>query len=175
MKYTIDRLPSYALIKIEEKKVDTRISPELKNLFVLMNTEGVSNLILDLSSADYIDSSGLSSILVANRLCNSSNGYLVLTGLNENVIKMLEISQLIDKLNIADTVDDAVEAIHLAEIEDFDENFNIEDFNDFDNFDSEELDDDFGLDPGYEDFDDIDEDFDELGIEEEFHPNDYDY
>ncbi|GIV44947.1 MAG: hypothetical protein KatS3mg035_2070 [Bacteroidia bacterium] len=172
MKYTIDKLPSYALIKLEEKKVDTRISPELKNLFVLMNAEGVNNLILDLSSTDYIDSSGLSSILVANRLCNNSNGYLVLTGLNENVIKMLEISQLIDKLNIADTVDDAVEAIHLAEIEDFDENFNIEDFEDFD---LDELDEDFDLDFEDEDFNEFDEDFDELGIEEEFHSNDYDY
>ncbi len=177
MKYTIDKLPTYALIKLEEKKVDTRISPELKQLFVLMNTEGINSFILDLSSTDYIDSSGLSSILVANRLCNNSNGYLVLAGLNQNVIKMLEISQLIDKLNIADTVDDAIEAIHLAEIENFDENFNIDDFDDFDDDDFEinEIDDDFDVDFEDEDFDDFSEDFDELGIEEEFRSNDYEY
>lgn len=176
MKYTIDKLPSYALIKLEEKKVDTRISPELKQLFVLMNTEGVNNLILDLSSTDYIDSSGLSSILIANRLCNNSNGFLVLTGLNQNVIKMLEISQLIDKLNIADSVDDAVEAIHLAEIESFDENFNIDDFNDFDDsdFDTNDFDEDFDPELDDEFFDDLDDEFDDLGIEEEFKEN-HDY
>ncbi len=159
MKYTIDKLPSYALVKLEEKKVDTRISPELKQLFVLMNTEGINNIILDLSSTDYIDSSGLSSILVANRLCNNSNGYLVLTGLNPNVSKMLEISQLIDKLNIADTVDDAIEAIHLAEIENFDENFNINDFDDDDfdddDFETVEIDDNFDIDFEEDNLDDF--------------------
>lgn len=174
MKYTIDKLPTYALIKLEEKKVDTRISPELKQLFVLMNAEGINNLILDLSSTEYIDSSGLSSILVANRLCNNAEGNLILTGLNENVTKMLEISQLIDKLNIAETVDDAIEAIHLAEIEDFDKNFNVDDFDDFNDFDENY---------NHEDFDELDEDFDDefseefnqFDIEEEYRTDNYDY
>ncbi len=174
MKYTIDKLPTYALIKLEEKKVDTRISPDLKQLFVLMNTEGINNIILDLSSTDYIDSSGLSSILVANRLCTNSNGYFILTGINPNVSKMLEISQLKDKLNIAPTIDDAIEEIHLAEIENFDENFDVNNFDNynFDDFDEVNLEENFD-----DDFED--ENFDDLEFEDEFrseyHENDYDY
>jgi len=174
MKYTIDKLPTYSLIKIEEKKIDTRISPELKQLFVMMSAEGVNNMILDLSSAEYIDSSGLSSILVANRLCNNVNGYLVLTGLNPNVQKMLEISQLLDKLHIAENVDDAVEAIHLAEIEEFDKNFNIDYFQD--DFDMNDLDSEFDYNFDDEFKDEFEEGFgDEMGFDDELKRDNYEY
>jgi anti-sigma B factor antagonist len=170
MKYVIEKLPSYALIKIEEKKVDSRISPELKQLFILMNTEGIKNLILDLSTTEYIDSSGLSSILVANRLCNNANGYLVLTGLNPNVYKMFEISQLADKLNIADSIDDAIEAIHYAEIESFDENFDLNDLDD--DFENDDLNEEFDMDYENDEFYN-DEYFDEIGLEDEYQKDNY--
>ena len=78
MKYTIDKKDSYTTITIEEKKLDTTVAPDLKSEFVKLNAEGINNLILDLSNVKYTDSSGLSSILIANRLCNSTGGVLVL-------------------------------------------------------------------------------------------------
>ena len=74
MKYTIDKKENYTIITIDEKKLDTTIAPDLKSEFVKLNAEGITNLILDLSNVKYTDSSGLSSILIANRLCTSSNG-----------------------------------------------------------------------------------------------------
>ena len=74
MKYTIDKKESYTIITIEEKKLDTTVAPDLKSEFVKLNAEGINNLILDLTNVKYTDSSGLSSILIANRLCNSTGG-----------------------------------------------------------------------------------------------------
>ena len=117
MKYTIDKKENYTIITIDEKKMDTSIAPDLKTEFVKLNAEGITNLILDLSNVKYTDSSGLSSILIANRLCNSSSGLLILTGLQDHVMKLITISKLESVLNILPTVEEAIDRVFLHEIE----------------------------------------------------------
>ena len=67
--------------------------------------------ILDLKKCEYCDSSGLSAILVANRLCKNAGGTFVLCGLNDAVERLITISQLDTVLNITDTVSDAEKMI----------------------------------------------------------------
>jgi anti-sigma B factor antagonist len=117
MKYTIDKKENYTIITIDEKKLDTTIAPDLKSEFVKLNAEGINNLILDLSNVKYTDSSGLSSILIANRLCNSSNGLLILSGLQDHVMKLITISKLESVLNILPSVEEAIDRVFLHEIE----------------------------------------------------------
>jgi len=117
MKYTIDKKDNYTIITIDEKKLDTSIAPDLKSEFVKLNAEGITNLILDLSNVKYTDSSGLSSILIANRLCNSSSGLLIMTGLQDHVMKLISISKLESVLNILPTVEEAIDRVFLHEIE----------------------------------------------------------
>lgn len=117
MKYTIDKKENYTVITIDEKKLDTTIAPDLKSEFVKLNAEGITNLILDLTNVKYTDSSGLSSILIANRLCNSSNGLLILTGLQDHVMKLISISKLESVLNILPTVEEGIDRVFLHEIE----------------------------------------------------------
>lgn len=117
MKYTIDKKENYTVITIDEKKLDTTIAPDLKSEFVKLNAEGINNLILDLNNVKYTDSSGLSSILIANRLCNSSNGLLILTGLQDHVMKLITISKLESVLNILPTVEEGIDRVFLHEIE----------------------------------------------------------
>ncbi|EJF09238.1 STAS domain-containing protein [Pontibacter sp. HSC-14F20] len=117
MKYTIDKKENYTIITIDEKKLDTSIAPDLKSEFVKLNAEGITNLILDLNNVKYTDSSGLSSILIANRLCNSSNGLLILTSLQDHVMKLITISKLESVLNILPTVEEAIDRVFLHEIE----------------------------------------------------------
>ena len=117
MKYTIDKKENYTIITIDEKKLDTSIAPDLKSEFVKLNAEGITNLILDLTNVKYTDSSGLSSILIANRLCNSSNGLLILTSLQDHVMKLITISKLESVLNILPTVEEAIDRVFLHEIE----------------------------------------------------------
>ena len=74
---------------------------------VLISGNGEKNIILDLIKCKYCDSSGLSAILVANRLCKNANGTFVLSGLNEAVERLITISQLDSVLNISETVDEA--------------------------------------------------------------------
>lgn len=118
MKFSIDKEEKYTIITLNEDKLDTLVAPALKSEFTTLNAEGVKNIILDLSNVKYADSSGLSAILVANRLCGALDGYLILTGLQSHVQKLIDISQLSDVLNIIPTTEEAIEAIFMNELED---------------------------------------------------------
>ena len=108
MEFNIEKKDNFTLIQVLEEKLDTHIAPNLKSELVLISGNGEKNIILDLSNCRYCDSSGLSAILVANRLCKNANGTFVLTGLTEAVERLITISQLDTVLNITETLDDAV-------------------------------------------------------------------
>lgn len=111
MIYTAEKNENYTILKMQVEKLDSHIAPGLKSELVVMNSEGVRNIIMDLSNTRYCDSSGLSSILVANRLCKNSNGKFVITGLQDSVRKLITISQLDTILSIADSTESAIEKI----------------------------------------------------------------
>ena len=107
MEFKIDKFENHTLIKVLEEKLDTHIAPTLKSELVLVSGNGEKNLILDLDNCRYCDSSGLSAILVANRLCKNASGTFVLTGLNDAVERLITISQLDTVLNIANSLQEA--------------------------------------------------------------------
>ncbi len=111
MSFQIDKTEKYTIIKLLVEKLDSNIAPSLKSELVVISTDGAKNIIIDLSDTRYCDSSGLSAILVANRLCKNSQGSFILTGLQESVKKLISISQLDTILNITTTVDEAKEML----------------------------------------------------------------
>jgi len=107
MEFKIDKFENHTLIKVLEEKLDTHIAPTLKSELVLVSGNGEKNIILDLGNCRYCDSSGLSAILVANRLCKNASGTFVLTVLNDAVERLITISQLDTVLNISNSVQEA--------------------------------------------------------------------
>ena len=99
------------LIKVLVEKLDNHLAPGLKSELVLIAGNGEKNIILDLSNCRYCDSSGLSAILVANRLCKNADGTFVLSGLQPSVERLITISQLDTVLNITYTADKGIELI----------------------------------------------------------------
>lgn len=114
MEFKIDKLENHTLIQVLEEKLDTHIAPALKSELVLISGNGEKNIILDLSKCRYCDSSGLSAILVANRLCKNASGAFVLTGLSEAVERLITISQLDTVLNITQSVGEAVKLLQAS-------------------------------------------------------------
>ena len=117
MSHSIDKQEKYTLVTIETEKLDTQVAPGLKTDLVVLKSEGVKNIIIDLSASRYCDSSGLSAILIANRLCKEANGSFVLCGIQDAVMKLISISQLDSILNITPTVQEAIDFIFMDEIE----------------------------------------------------------
>ena len=117
MKFEIEHKDKVTLVKSKVEKLDALHAPELKGEFVLQSKSGNKNIILDLSETRYCDSSGLSAVLVANRLCKESEGVFVLCGLQDAVSKLISISQLDSVLKIVPTVSEAVDLIYMEEVE----------------------------------------------------------
>jgi anti-sigma B factor antagonist len=107
MEFNIEKFENYTLIRVLEEKLDTHIAPALKSELVLISGKGEKNVVMDLGNCKYCDSSGLSAILVANRLSKNANGIFVLTGLNDAVERLITISQLDTVLNITSSVQEA--------------------------------------------------------------------
>jgi len=111
MECKITKKDTLTLIEVLSDKLDSQIAPSLKSELVLISGNKEKNIILDLSNCRYCDSSGLSAILVANRLCKNANGTFVLCGLQTAVERLVTISQLDSVLNIAPTIEKAEEVV----------------------------------------------------------------
>jgi len=111
MDFNIESKDNSTLIQVQTEKLDTHVAPALKSELVLVSGKGEKNIILDLEKCEYCDSSGLSAILVANRLCKNAGGTFVLCGLNDAVERLITISQLDTVLNITDSVANAEKMI----------------------------------------------------------------
>ncbi len=111
MNFIVNQQNGTAVVKTNVEKLNAANASELKAELVLLNKGSVNNIIIDLSKTRYCDSSGLSAILVANRMCKDTNGKFVLCGLNENVSKLISIAQLDKVFTITATEKEALATI----------------------------------------------------------------
>jgi len=113
MNYEIKRINGVTVFKLNEKRLDTNISGLLKGEFtLLLKVEGANKFILDLSDVESCDSSGLSAILVANRILNSSDGHMRIASPSEKVYSLIKITQLDRVLPVCATVDEAYKELN---------------------------------------------------------------
>lgn len=117
MKYTIDKSEKYCVMKLHETKLDSTVAPSLKSELLTLHAEGIQNIILDLEEVKYTDSSGLSALLVGNRILQEDGGIFILIKLSDHANKLVKISQLDSVLTILNTLEEAVDAVFLHEIE----------------------------------------------------------
>jgi len=111
MEFEIIKKDNHSVVKVLSSKLDTNNAPELKSALVLLGNEDQKNIILDVSECGYIDSSGLSSILVANRLCEDAIGTFILCGLQPDVEHLIRLSMLHTVLLITKSVEEAEELL----------------------------------------------------------------
>ncbi len=117
MKYSLDKQEHYAVLALEEDNLNSMIAPNLKSEFVFLRNEGVQNLILDLTKVLYVDSSGLSAILTANRLWKDFGAFVLCGVTAPSVQKLIKISRLETILTVMPTLSEAVDYVFLDEIQ----------------------------------------------------------
>ncbi|MEL7021382.1 MAG: STAS domain-containing protein, partial [Bacteroidota bacterium] len=102
---------------VQEDNLNSILAPDLKSEFVIQSNEGVENLILDLSAVKFVDSSGLSAILTANRLWKNI-GSFVLTGVSHPAVKkLIAISRLDSVLTVIPTVEESKDYVMMEVLE----------------------------------------------------------
>ncbi len=111
MDFAIHRENETAVVTTNVERLNAANAPDLKAEILVLNKKNVNNIVINMAATKYCDSSGLSAILVANRLCKDTNGQFVLCGLQDNVRKLIEIAQLDRVLTITDGEKEALQAI----------------------------------------------------------------
>jgi anti-anti-sigma factor len=112
MNFEIKKEDDITIFRLNEQKLDTNISGLLKGEFtMLLKVEGAKKFILDLSKVESCDSSGLSAILVANRILNSTDGHMRIASPSEKVYSLIKITQLDRVLPVCESVDEAFDEL----------------------------------------------------------------
>ena len=107
MDFSIQKDDSYTYIRVLNEKLDYLMAPGLKSELVLIVANGEMNILVDLSGCNFCDSSGLSALLLGNRLCRDVNGKFILYGCTGQVSEMLDLADLGNHLTVAETKDEA--------------------------------------------------------------------
>ena len=111
MKFSVDKQDGLVVYELLEERLTSLNAPILKSELVLANAEGFKNVVVDLDKVKFVDSSGLSALLIGHRLCKDEKGIFGLCGLNDTIKNLIKISQLEDVLHVYSTQYDASEAI----------------------------------------------------------------
>ena len=117
MRFKVDNDDKHSLVVSLIEKLDSLSAPDLKTELVFLNKGGIKNVIVDLSSCRYCDSSGLSALLTGNRLTKELEGTFVICGLQPSVLKLIQISMLDKVFNITPSRVEAVDMIVVDTIE----------------------------------------------------------
>ncbi|HED05100.1 MAG TPA: anti-sigma factor antagonist [Ignavibacteria bacterium] len=108
MNFETKWIEGVTIFKLNEKKLNTNISGLVKSEFtLLLKVKGVKKFILDLSYVESCDSSGLSAILVANKILQSSGGSIRLASPSEKVSNLIKITHLDRVLPVCNSVEEA--------------------------------------------------------------------
>jgi anti-sigma B factor antagonist len=90
--------------------VDLSRSPALRNALRQAQTAKPPKVIVDLAGVDYMDSSGVATLVEALQIARRNNTKIVLCGLSEKVRSILEIARLDTVFTIKASRDEAANA-----------------------------------------------------------------
>lgn len=92
-------------------EVDLFTAPRLREQILKLIETGRHNIVVDLTSVGFMDSTGLGSLVGALKRVKERDGALVLVGTNRAVHRVLSITGLSEIFPMYDTVEDALKSI----------------------------------------------------------------
>ena len=107
----IEKREFYTLVSVVQESLDANIATDLKSEFILRSKEGERNFLLDMAKCNSCDESGLTALTTGYRLSNEMNGAFVISGVNPQVEKIVELAQIHYFMTITKTREDAEKVI----------------------------------------------------------------
>lgn len=118
MKFSVDKHDKYVTLKLAEPKFTNDNAPGVKSELYLLNAEGFRNIIVDLSDVkECNDAQDLSCLLVGDRLCKSAGGLFIVTGINDQLEPIIELSNIFQSVTFVNTIEEATDFIFMDELE----------------------------------------------------------
>jgi len=80
----------------------------IKELVLKKVENGENKIIINLERVNYIDSSGIGTLISCNSILSQKKGALIIENVNESIKKIFKLTQLDSILNIASNEEDAI-------------------------------------------------------------------
>lgn len=116
MRYAIEKHERYVVVQPLVSFLDDEGVSKLKGEFMIRNTTGQRNIILDLVQVERMTEGGVRMGLLASRLCHSSGGKFILVGLQPEIEHALKVAQLDSHFIIVKSLEEAEILIFESEI-----------------------------------------------------------
>jgi anti-anti-sigma factor len=109
MKFPTQEQETYTIVSLSAEKLDSNLSPELKGHIINLSSKNPEkSIIIDLDNVRFADSSGLSALLLAHRMCRDNARSCIFVKPSPKLVILFEISQLNKVFQVADSIDEAV-------------------------------------------------------------------
>ena len=110
MTFSVTNAPNGVIMVSVDGQLIVANRNELKDKVLKALETGESKFVLDFSSTEYIDSSGLGVLVSVSKKIREAGGELRLAGLNEDLRMLFELTKLDTLFKICDTTDEAVKS-----------------------------------------------------------------
>jgi anti-anti-sigma factor len=94
-----------------EGRIDSESSPVLEKRVLAMLQRGDRHLVLDMSSVGFMASSGLRTLLVIAKKCQSTEAHFVLAGVPDLIRELLDMTGFLRYVEIFSSADAAISAM----------------------------------------------------------------
>lgn len=105
MQYNTSENAGYKVLELNGE-VDLHYSPQARKQILDLLNDG-NDLLVDLSAVDYIDSSGVASLVEGYQLSKTENLKFALVGVSDAAMQVLQLARLDKVFPIHSSIDDA--------------------------------------------------------------------
>lgn len=107
MEITNEQINGATIIHLSGR-FDAYAAPAVEVFFQKIGTDLLSSIIVNLSNVNFIDSTGLATLILGMRRCRQQQGDLILCGIQQAVRIIFEVTCLDKVLTIASTQEEAI-------------------------------------------------------------------
>ncbi|MDI9880183.1 STAS domain-containing protein [Flectobacillus longus] len=116
MNFKIEKNEQYALIELNETALTQDNYADFENIIRQLFRAGYGNVIVNFDEVTELDGHGVSVIRKGNKICLNELGLFIIVTKNDEIIDQLDRAKIED-LTIMPTVQEAIDAVFLNELE----------------------------------------------------------
>jgi len=117
MEFKFDTKPTYTVITPQYDALDVNLTEQLAEQISLYINKGSNNFIIDMQMCATCDNKSFEQLAAMHEDCYVNQRSLVFTGLQATILQPLNESGLTDMLNIAPTMQEAVDIVSMEILE----------------------------------------------------------
>lgn len=109
MNYVIERKDNLVIFEIKDTKMEGAVSAKYKAEFLIFCQPELDAFIIDLKAVESIDSAGFGALLLAYRQLKDHGVPVILTGVDEYIKSLMDMTQIDTLFEFEETIQKALE------------------------------------------------------------------